>query len=288
MGSERYIIFKIFPGAGGKVREFRVSKTALKLGGLFLILAVFLGTYLGVALYRAGSERIKFAELQKENHRLKNELELIKAELAALKDTLKNLGQLSAALNTMVGLEAPPPEFKTMGVGGYIEKRDGGLEAELDYVHLEIDRLLGLSRFERENFDQLQKKLLSSRRRLQHTPSIMPTTGYFTSGFGYRRDPFTGRIKFHRGIDLSAPVGTPVIAPADGIVRKVGRDRALHGDRSRIWNSDLLRSPSQGRGSPRKEGQKGPDNCLCGQYGAIHGTPPPLRGEGKRKGSESL
>jgi len=227
MGSERYLIFKIFPGAGGKVREFRVSKTALKLGAIFLLLILSLGTYLGISLYRAGSERIRFAGLQKENYRLKKELEVIKAELAALKDTLENLGQLSAALHTMVGLEAPPPEFKTMGVGGYLEKRDGSLEGELDYIHLEIDKLLGLSKFERENFDQLQKRLLSSRRRLQHTPSIMPTTGYFTSGFGYRRDPFTGRIKFHRGIDLSAPVGTPVIAPADGIVRKVGRDRGF-------------------------------------------------------------
>lgn len=39
-----------------------------------------------------------------------------------------------------------------------------------------------------------------------------------TSGYGMRRDPFTGRQRFHHGIDLAAPVGTPILAPRDGRV----------------------------------------------------------------------
>src|SRR5437773_2424390 len=38
----------------------------------------------------------------------------------------------------------------------------------------------------------------------------------------WRRDPFTGMRDFHQGLDLVAPIGTKVIAPADGIVTKVG------------------------------------------------------------------
>ena len=43
----------------------------------------------------------------------------------------------------------------------------------------------------------------------------------FTSGFGTRTDPFHGRQAFHGGIDLACPVGTTVIASADGVVTKV-------------------------------------------------------------------
>jgi murein DD-endopeptidase MepM/ murein hydrolase activator NlpD len=41
------------------------------------------------------------------------------------------------------------------------------------------------------------------------------------SGFGYRRDPFTRTRKFHDGIDITAPVGTPVRATADGTVESI-------------------------------------------------------------------
>ena len=49
-------------------------------------------------------------------------------------------------------------------------------------------------------------------------PTTWPVVGNFTSGFGYRRSPFTRVWKFHSGIDISAPRGTKVRAGASGVV----------------------------------------------------------------------
>lgn len=46
--------------------------------------------------------------------------------------------------------------------------------------------------------------------------------GRFTSGYGVRVHPISGQVAVHRGIDLAAPVGTPVRAPHRGTVVEVG------------------------------------------------------------------
>jgi murein DD-endopeptidase MepM/ murein hydrolase activator NlpD len=45
-----------------------------------------------------------------------------------------------------------------------------------------------------------------------------------TSRFGTRRNPVTGNVRFHEGLDLAAPLGTEVYAAGDGIVTEIGED----------------------------------------------------------------
>jgi murein DD-endopeptidase MepM/ murein hydrolase activator NlpD len=49
-------------------------------------------------------------------------------------------------------------------------------------------------------------------------PSLWPVEGKLMSPFGGRTDPFSGEGAIHTGVDLQAPMGTPVAAAADGIV----------------------------------------------------------------------
>lgn len=51
---------------------------------------------------------------------------------------------------------------------------------------------------------------------------LTPLRGRLTSPYGYRRDPFTGVRTFHTGIDLAAPVGTPIKATLDGRIATTG------------------------------------------------------------------
>jgi murein DD-endopeptidase MepM/ murein hydrolase activator NlpD len=70
----------------------------------------------------------------------------------------------------------------------------------------------------------LFERMASQRDLLSATPSVRPTGGWVSSGFGYRRDPFTGRARLHKGMDFAANRGTPVFAPADGVVSFSGRE----------------------------------------------------------------
>ncbi len=55
-------------------------------------------------------------------------------------------------------------------------------------------------------------------------PSAMPTSlAVMSSGYGYRRDPFTGAGAMHAGLDFKGPLGTPIMAAAEGTVTFAGR-----------------------------------------------------------------
>ena len=56
------------------------------------------------------------------------------------------------------------------------------------------------------------------------TPSVWPARGWVSSGFGYRLSPFTSEKELHRGLDICSRKGSPVLAPADGVVSYVESD----------------------------------------------------------------
>ncbi|MCB0361739.1 MAG: M23 family metallopeptidase, partial [Bdellovibrionales bacterium] len=93
-----------------------------------------------------------------------------------------------------------------------------------DYATLSIriDRAVKDTQLRELGVLQLWESLSERQSLLNATPSIKPSAGWFTSRFGYRIDPFTGKPVMHAGLDIAGPPGTPVVAPADGVVSFVG------------------------------------------------------------------
>jgi murein DD-endopeptidase MepM/ murein hydrolase activator NlpD len=91
-------------------------------------------------------------------------------------------------------------------------------------LSIRIDRALKTSQLREQGVLQLWDSLSERQSLLLSTPSIKPSNGWYTSRFGYRVDPFTNRAELHAGLDMAAPPGTPVYAPADGVVSFAGYD----------------------------------------------------------------
>jgi len=71
---------------------------------------------------------------------------------------------------------------------------------------------------EEESLQQVRSYLDDRTSLLRASPSVWPVRGWITSHFGWRRPPHGGATRLHTGLDIAAPIGTPIIAPADGHV----------------------------------------------------------------------
>ncbi|MBN1620124.1 M23 family metallopeptidase [candidate division WOR-3 bacterium] len=86
---------------------------------------------------------------------------------------------------------------------------------ELSFIKSELPAAFDLAREAISEAESLEFSLA-------HIPSINPTFGEVTSGFGYRKDPFLPTIRFHNGVDIPNSPGTLIWASADGVVNYAG------------------------------------------------------------------
>jgi murein DD-endopeptidase MepM/ murein hydrolase activator NlpD len=77
-----------------------------------------------------------------------------------------------------------------------------------------------------KSYEEIEHMVLNKEKLLASTPAIQPVSNKdlnrLSSGFSYRIDPIYKTVKFHAGLDFSAPQGTPIYATADGVVRVAG------------------------------------------------------------------
>ena len=126
----------------------------------------------------------------------------------------KQLIELSSSIATIKKTEK---EFKRLVSLGSREKILENLDEEpiesidMEHIGQEIEKTIA-SVAEINEFLHAQKDIFKA------TPRAMPADGSISSHFGTREDPRSAEDKFHAGIDVRAPSGSPIRATADGIV----------------------------------------------------------------------
>lgn len=122
------------------------------------------------------------------------------------------------------------------------------------------------------------------------TPSIWPITGWISSGFGNRRDPFTGGGRFPSGPGHLRDSGAACPRPRrwDGHDRRLQRQlRQPDPGRSRVRDRDPLRSPFTLQRRRRPAGPPRTGHRLCRFHGPFNQPPPPLRSPRQRTSDQS-
>lgn len=229
------LTFLVLSNGVGQPKSFSISFPFIWLS--IVLLAVFLGTF-GFLFKNYYTKMVDLSTLHKlraENLLLSEKLRNYEKRLDELNSRMDELIKFDTQLRVMADLEPIDEDVRKVGVGGSlpIEKElrelDPPVAERVESFSSKLDQLMRHTELQFRSFEEIESHLEKSENLRNHTPSIRPCRGWLVSGFGYRKDPFTGKRKFHEGIDIAGPVGTPVYATADGVVESVKYHRGGYG-----------------------------------------------------------
>lgn len=224
--------------------QISFSSKAIKLftvfGALTLaLLGVFISNYLFVMSHIQENK-----DLRVENRKLKQQVQLYHSRFIAIDSTLDRVKLLANRLKIITNSEDPGgsaalmrslpdaatntglnPENKnspmTESIAESLSPRDPERQSLEDHYQL-VDQTLKQTASALLNSEQelqlLYETMQDKKDFLSALPTIKPAEGLFTSGFGVRRSPFGESEKMHEGLDIANSPGTPIRAPANGIV----------------------------------------------------------------------
>src|SRR5918996_396666 len=203
--------------------SYRVVKTAVA-GALFATVAALCVGYITIA---RTVDLSKSARLAQENARLEQQLGELNGRLLGLVDTLSRISQRDARIRVLANLEPIDPQVQAAGIGGPtvsgVEGEVGSAMRRSNEIRVDLNALIRRANLLASSFKEAADSLGVHSDRLAATPSIMPTQGWLSSAFSsMRAHPILHMARPHEGIDVTAPMGSPIEAPAAGVVRDAG------------------------------------------------------------------
>ncbi|MFQ5949815.1 MAG: M23 family metallopeptidase [Nitrospiria bacterium] len=227
MGKKRdFYTIVILPSPTSEPYRFTLSKPVFKyLAGfssvfMLLLVAFFVRYFLMV------DQLADLRNLRKETKTQKIQIQSFLSTIDDLKNQMTRLVEFDRKLRVITDIGPPQENLNSFGLGGS-EDADGSLNTTAgsdsfskltSAIQLDLGELKTKTIQQEKSFQELSEAVRSRQSLWASTPSIWPTAGWVSSRFGKRISPFTGRPQKHKGIDIAARPGTPIIAPAAGIV----------------------------------------------------------------------
>jgi murein DD-endopeptidase MepM/ murein hydrolase activator NlpD len=237
------------------VRRFSLRKVLLK--RVAIGAGIFAVTLFGLSIdyVRLRMDNRELAALRKETAERRDQVAAFEKKMGEVDGRLAKIYELERKVRIIANLpgsaasggdDVTPiePEVEPGGQGGAEEldttpvqprrhsrlpviPADAGVPQRVSLLDQSADYLGSIAQNQGESLDDLLRSLEGKRERLEASPSIWPSRGWLTSGYGYRISPFTNGKQFHAGIDIAGSEGTDVISPAHGRVVFAGPDGAL-------------------------------------------------------------
>jgi murein DD-endopeptidase MepM/ murein hydrolase activator NlpD len=209
---KRFYIFFVARDEDGQLR-----KISIPIHYLYVVLAA---TAIGLlSLTGIASSYTRMLHKVSEFNRMRTEKQALKDRYSRLEQTARerdmqvaSLGSLASEVSALYGLKSDPGLVAASG------------DFQSAQVYSSLDQLYALRNTALTGAASvgislgLKNATTADWIRANSAPNLWPVEGQITGSFGERIDPFNGEGAFHSGVDISVPVGTPVIAPADGSV----------------------------------------------------------------------
>lgn len=245
MSEKRYTIL-ISNHKRGRSRSFVISESWIKASAIlifcgFILFLCGVVDYTGLLFKVARSEQL-FAE----NENLRQQYQAMEGKVSNLETALERVHNFTHKIKSIMSVEdqhrltkllvqEPKRDLASELSTGEVMTSEGQTtplendelakhdpEEQSFTLSVRIDRALKSAELREQSVLDVWN-LVSDRQSLwAATPTVKPAQGWYTSRFGFRIDPFTGRTAYHSGVDIAAAPGTPVYAPADGVVSYVG------------------------------------------------------------------
>ena len=225
----RYFVF-VNPRSISTVRQVRIHDVFV-----YMLLFCLLAGTAGFARLLWFSASFSLAKIglckeRCENDRLMVKIDILDKFLSKENLKLNNLVAFEDFTRLAYGMNPISADVRQAGIGGTPSAEE---KADVTYtnpmliksaaVQESLSTMLRRAQLENSTFEQMGEYVGRLFRYWSQSPSIRPATGTVTSSFGYRPDPITGETLFHDGLDIANQIGTPVFAPADGIVKAAGQ-----------------------------------------------------------------
>jgi murein DD-endopeptidase MepM/ murein hydrolase activator NlpD len=236
--ANRFYTILIIPEGASKPRQFHVPTWVIRATLVVLPILILIGVTLFLDYRFVAGQVYENRELQSENRRLRQNVQLYQNRMDSLESSLNRIENFSARLKMITNLmdhdqlserlNLPPPNAATnlsfVSNAARIDIPTTTSKEDLPFEKLSLQALT----LEQNLHDQYE--LLSDQKSfLNALPTRKPADGYFSSGFGVRVSPFgDGTERMHEGLDIAAPIGTPIRAPAAATVVFAGK-RAGYG-----------------------------------------------------------